>query len=376
MTLRAGRRMDGIDRTLIRRIFDSAPRGAINLGLGQPDLPTPPRISEAGIDGIRAGKTAYTSTAGDPALRAAIAARYRPFASGPENVVVTIGSQEAMFAVLMTLCDPGDEILYPDPGYPAYPVVARLLGAAGVAFPLRPERAFRVDPGDVLSRITPRTRAVILCSPSNPTGAIDRAADLEVLAARLAEREVPWISDEIYSGFAYDGPAPSIREFSPEGGVVISGLSKDLSMTGWRVGWACGPAAFISRVVAAHQYVVTCASSVSQTAALAAFSGDHERERAEYLEIFRRRRALMGAELERIPGVRFAIPDGAFYYFVDVSAFGDATPIAMRLLETRGVVTIPGEAFGALARGWIRLSYAASEEDIVAGVRALGEVLR
>jgi aspartate aminotransferase len=375
MTLRAGRRMEGIDRTLIRRIFDAAPKGAINLGLGQPDLPTPPRISEAGIEGIRNGKTGYTSTAGDPALRAAIATRYAPFASAAENVVVTIGSQEAMFAVLMTLCDPGDEVLYPDPGYPAYPVVARLLGASGVPFPLRPERAFRVDPDDVLSRITPRTRAVILCSPSNPTGAIDRAEDLERLAAGLAQRGVPWISDEIYAGFAYEGPAPSIRAFSPEGGVVISGLSKDLSMTGWRVGWACGPASFIARVIAAHQYVVTCASSVSQAAALAAFSGDHERERGDYLDIFRRRRALMAEELSRIGGIRFAMPDGAFYFFVDVSDHGDATPIAMRLLETRKVVTIPGEAFGSNARGWLRLSYAAADADIVTGVRALGEVL-
>lgn len=376
MSLRAGRRMEGIDRTLIRRIFDAAPAGAINLGLGQPDLPTPRRIAEAGVEGIHRGRTAYTSTAGDPALRAAIAARYAPFASGPENVVVTIGSQEAMFAVLMTLCDPGDEVLHPDPGYPAYPVVARLLGATGVPFPLRPERGFRVDPGDVLSRITPRTRAVILCSPSNPTGAVDRASDLSDLARELAARSVPWISDEIYAGFAYDAEAPSIRTCSPEGGVVISGLSKDLSMTGWRIGWACGPAPFVARVIAAHQYLVTCASSVSQAAALAAFSGEHEAERRGILEIFRRRRALMAEELSRIDGVRFALPDGAFYFFVDVSRFGDATAIAMRLLERRRVVTIPGEAFGANAGGWLRISYAAREADIVAGIAALGETLR
>lgn len=373
MRLRPARRMDGIDRTLIRRIFDAAPAGAVNLGLGQPDLPTPARIALAGIDGIARGKTAYTSTAGVPALRAAIARRYAPFTSGPDDVVVTIGSQEAMFAALMTLTDPGDEVLYPDPGYPAYPIVARLLGAIPVAFPLRPERGFRVDPGDVAERIGERTRVVIVCSPSNPTGAIDRAEDLERLARILEERGVAWISDEIYSGFAYDAPAPSLRALDPDGGVVVSGLSKDLSMTGWRIGWVAGRARFVSRVTAAHQYVVTCASSVSQAAALAALAPEAEAERRDYLEVFRRRRALMAEELGRLPGLRFDVPDGAFYFFVDVSRFGPSLELAARVLERRGVITIPGEAFGANASGWIRVSYAAREDDIVRGVRAFVE---
>src|SRR6185503_331660 len=180
--IREARRMQGIERTLIRRIHDAAPPGSINLGLGQPDLPTPPRISLAGIGGIGAGRTAYTSTAGDPAVRAAIAARYPGFASGAGSVVVTAGSQEAVFASVLTLVDAGDEVLVPDPGYPAYPVIARLLGAAAVPYPLRASRAFRIDPADVEERITDRTRLVIVCSPSNPTGAVDRAEDLERLA--------------------------------------------------------------------------------------------------------------------------------------------------------------------------------------------------
>jgi aspartate aminotransferase len=373
MRVRAARRLEGIDRTLIRRIFDSAPPGAINLGLGQPDLPTPPRIALAGIDGIVKGKTAYTSTAGDAALRAAIAARYAPFASGPECVVVTIGSQEAMFATLMTLTDPGDEVLYPDPGYPAYPIVARLLGAVPVAFPLRPERGFRVDPDDVMARITPRTRVAILCSPSNPTGAVDRVRDLERLAELLAARGVCWISDEIYSGFSYDGPVPSLRTVDPAGGLVVSGLSKDLSMTGWRLGWVAGPAAIVARITASHQYLVTCASSVSQAAALAAFAPEAEQERAAYLGIFRRRRALMAEELARFPELRFELPSGAFYFFVDVSRLGRSIDLAARVLERRRVITIPGEAFGNNGAGWIRISYAASEDDIIRGVRAFGE---
>ena len=375
MSLRAARRMDGIERTLIRRIFDGAPPGAINLGLGQPDLATPHRISLAGIDGIVSGKTGYTSTAGDPAVRAAIAARYPGIAAGGANVVVTIGSQEAVFASALTLLDPGDEMLVPDPGYPAYPVVAQLLGATPVGYPLRPERAFRIDPADVIARLTARTRLVVLCSPSNPTGAMDFEEDLAALASALAERGIPWLSDEIYAGFAYDRPAPSIARIAPSGGLVVSGLSKDLSMTGWRIGWVVGPEAIVARITAAHQYVVTCASSVSQAAAAAALSREAESDRKAYLEIFRRRRALMAEELALIPKLAVTMPDGAFYFFVDVRSFGSSLAIAERLLSSRRVIVIPGEAFGTGGTGFLRISYAAGDDEIRTGIRALRDVL-
>jgi aspartate/methionine/tyrosine aminotransferase len=367
--------MDGIERTLIRRIFDAAPPGAINLGLGQPDLPTPPRIAVAGIAGIAEGRTGYTSTAGDPALRLAVARRYPAIADGPESVVITIGSQEAVFTTIMTLVDPGDEVLVPDPGYPAYPVVVSLLGGSAARYPLRHERRFRVDPDDVLGRITPKTRLVVLCSPSNPSGAMDDDHDLERLAAGLHAAGVPWLSDEIYSGFAYDREASSISRFDPEGGLVVSGLSKDLSMTGWRVGWVVGPRDIVARIIAAHQYVVTCASSVSQAAAVDALGDGAAADRAGYLEIFRARRARMAEELGRIPGLEVTMPDGAFYFFVDVRRFGDSLAIAERVLTRRKVITIPGEAFGPGGAGFLRVSYAASEEDITRGVRALGEEL-
>jgi aspartate/methionine/tyrosine aminotransferase len=240
---------------------------------------------------------------------------------------------------------------------------------------LHPERAFRIDPADVVSRLTPRTRLVILCSPSNPTGAMDLPADLEVLARALADRGVWWLSDEIYAGFAYERPAPSISWFTPSCGVVVSGLSKDLSMTGWRIGWVVGPEAVVAKITAAHQYLVTCASSVSQAAALVALGPEAEADRAAYLAIFRRRRALMAEELRRIPRLPVTLPDGAFYYFLDVRGFGQSFEIAERLLRDRRVIVIPGEAFGPGGAGFLRVSYAAHDDDIRSGVRALGEEL-
>jgi len=373
--LRPALRMQGIERTLIRQIFDAAPADAINLGLGQPDLPTPARIRLAGIRGIAEGRTAYTSTAGDGALRAAVARRYEGFVGGPEGVVITIGSQEAMFAALLTLADPGDEVLYPDPGYPAYATMIRLVGARPVAYPLRYGRGFRIDPADVEACIGERTRLIIHCNPSNPTGAVERPEDLERLARLLESRGVGWISDEIYSAFVYDAPYSSLRDHSRSGGLVVSSVSKDLSMTGWRVGWVAGPAPIVARIIAAHQYLVTCAPSVSQTAALAAMDPQGDAERVEHLEIFRRRRETMARELSRLPHVRFHLPGGAFYFFVDVSAHGPSLPLAQRILERRKVVTIPGVAFGAGGEGFLRLSYAAREEDIVAGVRAVAQEL-
>ncbi len=375
MTLRPARRMEGVERTLIRRIFDSAPPGAINLGLGQPDLPTPARVRLAGVAGIAEGRTAYTPTAGEGALREAVARRYGTFATGPGGVVITVGSQEAIFASLLALVDPGDEVLYPDPGFPAYPMMARLVGGVGVPYPLRPERAFRLAYGDVLSRVTERSRVVIVCSPSNPTGSIAEAGELEALATALSGRGVAWLSDEIYAGFAYDAPAPSLRQFSQGGGLVVGGLSKDTSMTGWRIGWAVGPEAFVARIVAAHHYLVACAPSISQAAALAALAPEAEEDRRAYLGIFRRRRSLMAEELSRIPGLRFQLPDGAFYFFVDVSRYGESLDVCRRILEKRNVITIAGEAFGEGGRGFLRISFAAAEEDIVRGIRAIAAEL-
>jgi aspartate/methionine/tyrosine aminotransferase len=376
VSVRTARRLRGMERTLIRRIFDAAPPDAINLGLGQPDLPTPAVASLAGIAGIVDGRTGYTPTAGETTLRDAIAASHGPFASGPANVLVTVGSQEAMFAAFLALLDEGDELLYPDPGYPAYSGIARLLGARPVSYPVRAERAFRVDPDDVIGRLTPKSRLVVLCSPSNPTGAVTPRTDLCSLIGELEQRGVAWLSDEIYADFSYREAFVSASACSGgNGGLVVSGPSKGFSMTGWRVGWVVGAAKIISRLTTVHQYLVTCAPSISQAAAMATFSPRGRSERRRYGAILRRRREIMGEELRSLSGVRPVEPDGAFYYFVDVSRYGSSIELARRLLDRRKVITIPGEAFGENCAGWLRLSFACSEDGIREGLSRIREEL-
>lgn len=375
MSIRLAARAAGLKRTLIREIFESAPADAINLGLGQPDLPTPPSVALAGIAGIARGQTGYGPTAGDPALREAVAATQPELAQGADQVLITVGSQEAMFVACLALLDPGDELLYPDPGYPAYPTVAALAGGRGVAYPLRAENAFRIDAGDIESRLTERTRAVIVNEPSNPTGAISDPAELRRLALVLRSRGVAWISDEIYAGFVYERPLATLAAQDPAGGIVVSGLSKDTSMTGWRIGWIVGPREFVQRCTAVHQHLVTCASNVSQAAAVAAFRPEGRREREAYRETFARRRLLMARELSGIDGLRFAPPDGGFYFFVDAARFGDATECCRRILERGRVIVIPGVAFGRNAPDFIRISFAADELTIREGVRRIGEQL-
>ncbi len=365
-----------IQRTLIRQVFDAAPPDAINLGLGQPDLPTPPNVCLAGLDAICRGRTGYTSTAGDPDLRQAVADRYGSFAPGADSVLITLGSQEAMFISCLALVDPGAEVLFPDPGYPAYETVARLVGAEPVGYPLRPEAGFRLLAEDVERRLTSKTRLVILCAPSNPTGACPDREELRSLTEVLEARGVPWVSDEIYAGFSYEGRIPvSPAELAPDGGLVISGLSKDMSMTGWRIGWIVGPTDVVRRATALHQYVVTCASSISQRAALAAFSPAGRLAAADYLAVFSKRRELMAAELKQVPGIRYSAPDGAFYFFVEMSEHGDSVQVSRRILERCNVVTVPGVAFGAGGEGYVRISFAATESDIRRGVARIAEEL-
>jgi aspartate/methionine/tyrosine aminotransferase len=304
----------------------------------------------------------YTATAGREALREAIVVRTGVTSWDTENALVCIGSQEAMTAALFVLADAGDEVLIPDPGYPAYRTLAELLGHSVRTYPLREETSWQVDAEAILSRVGPRTRVVMLCGPSNPTGAIAAPDVLDRLLPALQQRGVRWISDEIYEGLWYERPFRSLASRAEEyGGIVVSGVSKTWSMTGWRIGWAVGPKDWIAKAVAVHQHLVTCAPTISQIAAEAALSSEGclwaERYRRHYSE--RRDRALH--TLGEIPGLRVLPPEGAMYCFAVLQDGSDATEFCRSLLKEQSVVTIPGAAFGSEARSAIRLSFAVNE---------------
>ena len=365
----------GMQRTLIRRVFDAAPPDALNLGLGQPDISTPASVCEAAQRAMSEGKTGYTTTAGIPELRQAIAAEYDAHVDGPEGVLVTVGSQEAMYLASRGLLSPGDELLYPDPGYPAYQTLARLAGAKGIAYPLRPENGFRIRVSDIEACLSSRTRAVIVCEPSNPTGACTERAELERLAALLQERSIPWISDEIYSSFNYEQRFTSLAQLAPGAGFVVNSLSKSHSMTGWRLGWLAGPTNAIQPLTALHQHVATCAPSISQWAALEALSSSGQAASREIQQRFHARREAIVQELGRIEGLKVALPDGAFYCFVNVGRWGSGEDVAKRILDRENVIVIPGVAFGEQGQDFVRVSYCAPQSKLVDGCRRIARAL-
>jgi aspartate aminotransferase len=375
MTLRLSDRVSHIERTLIRTFFERAPADAINLGLGEPDWKTAPEISIAGIGGIAAGYTGYSSTAGDPALRKEIATLYPSCGEDGSRVLVTCGSQQALFAALLTLVDAGGDVLIPDPGYPGYSNAVKLIGARPRGYTLSAERGFELDASAIEHALTPETQLVILNAPANPTGRNYPRSALADVVKMLGARGIPWLSDEVYARLTFDESFVSPFELDPESGVVISGLSKDMCMTGWRLGWLVAPEAVIRKATAVHQQMVTCASNISQQAARAAFTPAGARALERWKMTLAERRDCMMRALLEIPNISFARPEGAFYFFVDVRRYGDSMQIAQRLLDEQKVISIPGIAFGAGGEGYLRLSFAAAESSIERGVAGLRSVL-
>lgn len=336
--------LSGLKKSLIRKIFDAAPPGAINLGLGMPDLPVPKVVADAVAREARGRRAPYTSNAGMPELRALIAQRQGTLAAG---VVVTAGVQEGLFCVLAALAGPGDEILVPDPGFPAYEMIATVLGAAVTRYDCGASRDFRPTAAAIEASLTPRTRAVVINSPGNPTGAV--CVDVDAIATLLRDRGVPWVSDEIYDAFVWNGEH---RGFPADAGFVLGGLSKTANLMGWRLGWVCMPPEWAPRLTTVHQTVATCASRLAQVAGIAALSlagGEIESN----VDAFRERRDGV-LRLLTAAGVRHAPLDGAFYAFIQVG--GDDHARALQLLD-EGVIAIPGRGFGPAGAGWLRVAY-------------------
>ena len=369
-------RLRGIEKSMIRQLFDRARPGSINLGLGEPDLPTPDVIRRAAVRVIQDERNGYTSHAGLLPLRAHVAADYPQLDASPDDVIITAGSQEALYLALMTLVDAGDEVLLPDPSFVAYPTIVRMCGGNPVFYRLPARERFAFDAEDFRRRLTPRTKAVVLVSPSNPTGRVFSRRDLGALAAALRETNAYVISDEIYREIYFGDERPaSISEEHAARCVVIGGLSKSMSMTGWRTGWMCGAAEVTKSALVLHGYVTTCASTISQKAALAAWTDEAEAARAETRRIFRARRdqllSLIADELK----LRAVAPEGAFYLMLDVSAHGSSMEVAERLLA-HGVITVPGSAFGTEGEGFLRLSFCADEATLAEGIKRIRAALQ
>lgn len=369
-------RLRGIEKSVIRQLFDRARPNSINLGLGEPDLPTPEVIRRAAIDVIAREQNGYTSHAGLPLLRERIAADNPGSGASAERVIITAGSQEALYLALMTLVEEGDEVLLPDPGFVAYPTIVRMAGGKSVFYKLPAARDFSFDIEDFRSRLTPRTRVVVAISPSNPTGRTLSANDLSLMAGALSNSRAFVISDEIYRELYYgqDEQRPASMSDYYERTIVISGLSKSMSMTGWRLGWMCGDEAFIKSALVLHGYVTTCASTVSQKAALAAWTDEAEQARREHRRIFGERRDYLLDLIRNRLDLKAVTPDGAFYTMVDVSRYGSSLEVAEAMLA-QGVITVPGSAFGTEGEGHLRISFCAELPALAEGVRRMREAL-
>lgn len=361
----------------------------VDFGLGEPDFDTPEPIKAAAVEAIRAGFTKYTPPGGTPELKSAVVEKLKRdngLTYDINQVIVSCGAKHSLFNLSQVLFDEGDEVLIPAPYWVSYPDQIRYTGAEPVIITADEENGFLITPEQVAEAITPRTRALILNSPSNPTGAVYNRAQLEALADLAIEKDLFIISDEIYEPFIYDGPKhtsiASVRPGMAQRTMVVNGLSKSHAMTGWRIGYAAGPAAIIKAMEKIQGQSTSNPNSIAQKAAIAALLGDDSHTQAMVAEFNKRRRFII-EQLNAIPGVRCTTPPGAFYVFPNItellgSRFGKRKietdgDLAGYLLDEAKVALVSGEAFGA--PGYLRISYATSLEVIKKGVGRMAAVL-
>jgi aspartate aminotransferase len=357
-------------------------RNIINLGIGQPDFPSPPHVVEAAIQALRDGHHGYTPATGILPLQEAVSSDlHRRFGVGvsPESVMIVPGGKVTMFMAILMFGEPGAEILYPDPGFPIYRSMIEFTGATPVPIPIREANGFAFAAEETLGLITERTRLVILNSPANPTGGVTPKAEIDALVAGLARHPtVAVLSDEIYGTMTYDGEAhvsllqyPEIRDRL----IYLDGASKTYAMTGWRLGWSVWPKPLYdaARKLAVNSF--SCVNAATQWAGIAALNGPQDCV-ADMVAAFDRRRRLVVDGLNRLPGVSCIVPKGAFYAFPNITRTGwKAKALASALLEEAGVATIGGPDFGVHGEGYIRLSYANSEENIARALERMGDFL-
>jgi len=363
------------------RALERAGRSVVHLEIGEPDFDTPQHVVDAAVDALRRGLTHYTPAPGIPELREAVAravSRTRGIPVDPSEVVVTPGGKPVMAFTVLALVDPGDEVVYPDPGFPIYESLVRWVGAVPKPVRLREDRAFRPDPEELASLVGPRTKLVILNSPHNPCGSVLSREDLEVVAAACLRHGTWVLSDEIYSRILYDAEHHSIASLPGmrERTVILDGFSKTYAMTGWRLGYGVMPRPVAEAVTRVAVNVYSCPAAFAQVAGIAALEGPQESVEAMVAE-FRRRRDRVVAGLNAIPGLRCVLPQGAFYAFPNVSELDpDGRAFADYLLEEAGVAVLAGTAFGQAGRGYLRISYATSLENLEEALRRIEAAAR
>jgi len=364
------------------RRLEAEGKKVVHLEIGEPDFSTPDNIIEAGISAMQHGYTHYTPASGIFEAREAVAgfvSRTLKTEVDPTEVVLVPGSKNVLLFTLLACVEPGDEVIVPDPGYPAYASQVNFIGAVPKAVTLREETGFRMDLDELASLITAKTRMLIVNTPQNPTGGVLTEEDIKFVCDLAHKHDLLLVSDEIYSqlvyGFHHVSPLshPGMRERT----VLMDGLSKSYAMTGWRLGYAVAPRALAAKLDTLMINSSSCAAAFTQMAAIEALSApESEHAVARMVKVFEHRRNLVVDGLNAIPGVRCARPQGAFYAFPNIEGTGfDEHELADRLLSEAGVAVLPGTAFGHAGKGFIRLAYTQSEEELKLGLDRIGEFI-
>lgn len=351
------------------KALEAQGREIVHLEIGEPDFDTPPHVIEAAQQALDKGFTHYVPAPGIPELRTSVAdflERTDRMRTTPDRVLITPGAKPIMFFTILALCEEGDEVLYPDPGFPMYASIAAFAGAKPVPIPLREENEFVIDPDELRSLVTDRTKLLILNSPHNPCGSASTPEQLQAIAEIAIEHDLVVLSDEVYWALRYDGRHHSVLDFDgmAERTVLLDGWSKTFAMTGWRLGFGVFPEPLVEPVTRLMINSVSCTSAFSQYAAIAALEGPWD-DVDRMLEAFRERRDVIVSGLNAVPGVSCVEPGGAFYAFPNISELGQsAATLADRLLDEAGVACLPGTSFGEYGENHLRFSYANSVENI------------
>jgi aspartate/methionine/tyrosine aminotransferase len=368
----------------IRVVFEKAQKmtGLVRLELGEPDFPTPAHIREAAKKALDDGFTHYMSSQGLLELRKELATKLEKengvYASPDTEIIVTAGACCAVDLAMLTLVNPGDEVLLPDPAWPHYEPCARLADGSVVHYPMREEANFTPDPDAIRKKITAKTKVLLINSPNNPTGSVISASTLKEIANLAEQHNLVVISDEVYEKLVYDGT--SHQSFAAISGmrdrtITINAFSKTYAMTGWRLGYAVAPANIVAEMAKLNLYANTCANSIAQVAGIAALRGPQDCVR-EMAEEYARRRRFVLEQLRKIPEISCTEPKGAFYVFPNIRKLGmNSLDCCMHILEKGKVSTVPGSSFGQQGEGYLRISYATSIENLREGFRRLETVI-